>query len=43
MYMKRMGGEYNYLELEDILEEEDEQGPMGEGPGEIILKYLFKN
>jgi len=31
-YVKRLGPEYSYLELQDIMEDEDEM-PMGEGPG----------
>lgn len=38
-YVKRLGPEYSYLELQDIMEDEDEM-PMGEGPGKINALHL---
>ncbi|XP_059484662.1 RIMS-binding protein 2 isoform X4 [Neocloeon triangulifer] len=38
-YVKRLGPEYSYLELQDIMEDEEEM-PMGEGPDALFFSVL---
>ncbi|XP_065333929.1 RIMS-binding protein 2 isoform X16 [Cloeon dipterum] len=38
-YVKRLGPEYSYLELQDIMEDEEEM-PLGEGPDALFFSVL---